>query len=117
MIGQGAKGSDGTKVRTWVGILRFVIAPREPAAMPGTRSAQPIVASGLPTAPTGRIHDRSLTTRQRRQKPLAQQGPSIQDEFLGICPAMPAGEFDMLKSSEQIKDHVALFKVCNSGHG
>src|SRR5512144_1907726 len=48
MIGQGAKGSDGTKVRTWVGILRFVIAPRERAAMPGTRSAQPIVASGLP---------------------------------------------------------------------
>ncbi len=86
MIGQGAKGSDGTKVRTWVGILRFVIAPRERAAMPGTRSAQPIVASGLPTAPTGRIHDRSQTTRQRRQKPLAQQGPSIHDERSGTRP-------------------------------
>ena len=35
MIGQGAKGSDGTKVRTWVGTLRFVIAPLERAAMPG----------------------------------------------------------------------------------
>jgi hypothetical protein len=59
MIGQGAKGSDGTKVRTWVGTLRFVIAHQKRAAMLGTRSAQPIVASGLPTAPTGRIHDRS----------------------------------------------------------
>src|SRR5512144_1730500 len=74
MIGQGAKGSDGTKVRTWVGILRFVIAPLERAAMPGTRSAQPIVASGLPTAPTGRIHDRPRPHANAAKNPLPNRG-------------------------------------------
>ena len=43
---QGAKGSDGTMVRTWVGTLRVVIAHQKRAAMLGTQPAQPIGASG-----------------------------------------------------------------------
>ncbi|MGA2795610.1 MAG: hypothetical protein ABSE69_19260, partial [Roseiarcus sp.] len=41
-----AIGSDGKKVRTWVGTLRTVIAPQKRAATQGAQSAKPIGASG-----------------------------------------------------------------------
>ena len=58
-------------VRTWVGTLRNVIAPQKRAAMLGTRSAIPIVASGHETALKGRIHDCSSPAAEAAKTPCA----------------------------------------------
>jgi transposase len=54
--------------------FRLVIAPPQRAAMPGTRPAKPIGASGHPTAPTGRIHDRSRPNATAAKKSLPNGG-------------------------------------------
>ena len=71
---QGAKDSDGKMVRTWVGTIRFVIAPHERAAMLGTRSAAPHRGPRSCTAPKGRIHDRSRPVAEAFKSPLRNGG-------------------------------------------
>ena len=56
---QGAHGSDGTKVRTWIGTLRFVIAHRSAPQCLEPVPRNPSGPAVIRPHSTGRIHDRS----------------------------------------------------------
>ena len=56
---QGARGSDGTKVRTWIGTLRFVIAHRSAPQCLEPVPRNPSGPAVIRPHSTGRIHDRS----------------------------------------------------------
>jgi hypothetical protein len=69
-------------VRTRVGTLRFVIAPRA-RRNDGNPIREPLAGQrSFTTALKGRIHDRFRLSAKTANSPLAAKGPSIHDEKL-----------------------------------
>ena len=79
--------------------------------MIGTRSANPLRASGHRTAHKGRIHDRSRPACRTSKNALAERGPSLHDSLADLA----NGGFSPVTDKAALNRRISLEDNCASG--